>query len=179
MTVSSGGATVCTGVVAADGTWSCIPTVALPLGPKTLTLTATQADATGYASTASAPVTFTDSLGFTSTTSPVGATTASQLSLTLGAPASFGVFTAGVAQDYFATQTANVDGRQQHADRVGRELDRDRALGQRDVRARAAGAVRGLASPAAGASSSYLPIGGTPPVRPPCSHTPARSPTIP
>ncbi len=108
VTVSSAGAVICTAVVAGDGTWSCIPTVALPLGPKTLTLTATQADQTGIASPASAPVTFTDSLGFTSTTATVGATTASTLSLTLGAPAAFGVFTAGLAQDYFATQTATV-----------------------------------------------------------------------
>ena len=39
---------------------------------------------------------------------PVGGTVPATLSLTLGAPASFGAFTPGVAQDYTASTTANV-----------------------------------------------------------------------
>ncbi len=44
----------------------------------------------------------------TDATGTVGATTPAQLSLTLGAPANFGPFTPGVANDYFASTTANV-----------------------------------------------------------------------
>ena len=40
--------------------------------------------------------------------STVGGTVPATLALTLGAPASFGPFTPGVAKDYFATTTANV-----------------------------------------------------------------------
>jgi hypothetical protein len=39
---------------------------------------------------------------------PVGGTVAATLSLTLGAPASFGAFTPGLAHDYTAATTANV-----------------------------------------------------------------------
>ena len=39
---------------------------------------------------------------------PVGGTVPATLSLTLGAPASFGAFTPGVAKDYTASTTANV-----------------------------------------------------------------------
>jgi Bacterial Ig-like domain/Glycosyl hydrolases family 2 len=106
VTVSAGGAVVCTAIVAADGTWSCTPALALPAGP--VTLTATQADQTGIASAASAPVTITEPLSSTSTTGTVGGTAPATLALTLGTPASFGAFTAGVAKDYFATQTATV-----------------------------------------------------------------------
>ena len=41
-------------------------------------------------------------------TQPVGGTVPATLALTLGAPASFGAFTAGVAKDYTATTSANV-----------------------------------------------------------------------
>ncbi len=44
----------------------------------------------------------------TTATSPVGGTVPATLSLTLGNPASFGAFTAGVARDYTATQAATV-----------------------------------------------------------------------
>jgi hypothetical protein len=42
------------------------------------------------------------------TSQPVGGTVPATLSLTLGAPASFGAFTPGVARDYFASTAANV-----------------------------------------------------------------------
>ena len=44
----------------------------------------------------------------TSTTGPVSGTVPATLSLTLGTPASFGPFTAGVAKDYLASTTATV-----------------------------------------------------------------------
>ncbi len=44
----------------------------------------------------------------TAVDSTVGASVPAQLSLTLGAPASFGAFTAGVAKDYLASTSANV-----------------------------------------------------------------------
>ena len=44
----------------------------------------------------------------TSTTAPVGGTVPATLSLTLGAPATFGAFTPGVAKDYTASTTADV-----------------------------------------------------------------------
>jgi hypothetical protein len=97
---------VCTATVAADGTWSCTPALALPAGP--VTLTATQADATGNASAASAPVTVTEPLTSTSATSTVAGTTQPTLSLALGSPASFGDFTPGVAKDYTAKMAATV-----------------------------------------------------------------------
>jgi hypothetical protein len=56
VTVTEGSTVLCTAVVAGNGTWSCSPTVALPLGPHTVT--ATQADAEGNVSPA-------DSVSFT------------------------------------------------------------------------------------------------------------------
>jgi hypothetical protein len=106
VTVSAGGATVCTATVAPDGTWSCRPALALPAGP--VTLTATQADATGNPSAASAPVTVTEPLTSTSETSTVGGVATQTLALTLGAPATFTPFAPGVTQDYFASTTATV-----------------------------------------------------------------------
>ncbi|TGN65540.1 Ig-like domain repeat protein [Nocardioides eburneiflavus] len=50
VTVSEGSTVLCTAVVATDTTWSCSPTVALPLGPHTVT--ATQEDAAGNPSPA-------------------------------------------------------------------------------------------------------------------------------
>ena len=69
VTVSNGTTVVCTAVVAADGTWSCTPSLALPGGPATLT--ATQADQTGNLSAASAPLAITVPSGSTSTTGTV------------------------------------------------------------------------------------------------------------
>jgi hypothetical protein len=106
VTVSDGATVVCTAVVGADGTWSCTPSTALPSGPHSLT--ATQADQTGNPSAASAAVAITVPLGSTSSTGTVGGTAPATLALTLGTPASFGAFTAGVTKDYTATMTANV-----------------------------------------------------------------------
>lgn len=61
VTVTEGSTVLCTAVVGGDGTWSCSPTVALPLGPHTVT--ATQADADGNVSPA-------DSLTFTVVAGP-------------------------------------------------------------------------------------------------------------
>lgn len=47
-------------------------------------------------------------VSLTSASGSVGGTVSPTLSLTLGAPASFGAFTPGVARTYFATTTANV-----------------------------------------------------------------------
>jgi hypothetical protein len=96
----------CTATVGAGGTWSCTPSSALPSGP--LTLTATQADQTGNPSAASAPVTITVPAGSTSTTGTVSGTAPPTLALSLGAPASFGAFTAGVDRTYTASTTADV-----------------------------------------------------------------------
>ncbi len=106
VTVSNGATVVCTATVATDGTWSCTPSLAIPGGPATLT--ATQADQTGNPSTASAPVAITVPLNSTSSTTTVSATTPATLALSLGAPASFGVFTPGVANTYTASTTADV-----------------------------------------------------------------------
>ncbi|GAA1451858.1 hypothetical protein GCM10009641_86960 [Mycobacterium cookii] len=62
VTVAEGSTVLCTAVVATNGTWSCSPAVALPLGPHTVS--ATQADADGNVSPA-------DTVSFTI----VGATT--------------------------------------------------------------------------------------------------------
>jgi hypothetical protein len=62
VTVTEGSTVLCTAVVATNGTWSCSPAVALPLGPHTVS--ATQADADGNVSPA-------DTVSFTI----VGATT--------------------------------------------------------------------------------------------------------
>jgi hypothetical protein len=56
VTVTEGATVLCTAVVGGAGTWSCSPTVALPLGPHTVS--ATQADADGNVSPADS-VTFT------------------------------------------------------------------------------------------------------------------------
>jgi hypothetical protein len=56
VTVTEGSTVLCTAVVAVNTTWSCAPTVALPLGPHTVT--ATQTDADGNVSPA-------DSVSFT------------------------------------------------------------------------------------------------------------------
>ncbi|MDR0416823.1 MAG: Ig-like domain-containing protein [Propionibacteriaceae bacterium] len=57
VTVDDGGTAVCETVVAADGTWSCVPDA--DLGEGGHTLTATQEDAAGNVSTPSAPITVT------------------------------------------------------------------------------------------------------------------------
>ena len=58
--VTSGGTTLCTGVAAADGTWSCQSAVVLTGSPATsYTATATQTSVAGKAGPASAPQTFT------------------------------------------------------------------------------------------------------------------------
>jgi hypothetical protein len=106
VTVSAGTTVVCTAVVAADGTWSCTPALALPAGP--VTLTATQADQTGNASAVSAPVAITEPLSSTTATGTVAGTAPATLSLTLGAPASFGAFTPGLTKDYTASMSADV-----------------------------------------------------------------------
>ena len=106
VTVSNGTTVVCTAVVAADGSWSCTPALALPAGA--YTLTATQADQTGIPSNASAPVAITVPSGATSTPGTVGGTAPATLSLSLGTPASFAPFTAGLAKDYSASTTATV-----------------------------------------------------------------------
>ena len=63
-----------------------------------------EAKANGHVAPSVAPV-----LPFaTSTTGTVGGSVPATLSLTLGAPASFGAFTPGVAKDYAASTTANV-----------------------------------------------------------------------
>ncbi|WP_037502626.1 S8 family serine peptidase [Solirubrobacter soli] len=106
VTVSALGATVCTAVVGSDGAWSCTPSMALPAGP--VLLTATQADATGNASAASTAVGITVPLGSTSTPGDVSGVAPATLSLSLGAPASFGAFTPGVDRTYTASSTADV-----------------------------------------------------------------------
>jgi len=105
VTVKNGSTVVCTATVAADGTWSCTPSPALPSGQATLT--ATQADQTGNPS-AAATVTFTVPTGSTSSTGTVAGSTPATLALTLGGPASFGAFTPGVDKTYTASTTANV-----------------------------------------------------------------------
>jgi hypothetical protein len=106
VTVANGSTVVCTAVVAADGTWSCTPSLAIPGGAASLT--ATQADQTGNASAASAPVAITVPLNSTSTGTTVGGSTPATLALTLGAPATFGAFTPGIDKTYTASTTANV-----------------------------------------------------------------------
>jgi hypothetical protein len=103
-TVTVNGA--CTAVAGPDGHWSCTPSAALPSG--LVTLTATQADQTGNPSAASAPVAITVPARSTSSTGTVSGTTPATLALSLGAPASFGVFTPGVDRTYTASTTAGV-----------------------------------------------------------------------
>jgi hypothetical protein len=106
VTVSNGTTVVCTATVAADGTWSCTPSLALPAGGASLT--ATQADQTGNPSAASTAVAITVPAGSTSTTGTVSGTTPATLALTLGAPASFGAFTPGIDRTYTTSTTATV-----------------------------------------------------------------------
>ena len=51
---------------------------------------------------------FTTATGGDEEEAPVGGTVPATLSLTLGAPATFGAFTPGVAKEYTASTTANV-----------------------------------------------------------------------
>ena len=75
----------------------------------------------------------------------VGGTVPATLSLTLGAPATFGAFTPGVASDYTASTTATVDLDRGRRDAVGRRpvVDGHRPPGQRRVLAAGAAAGRG------------------------------------
>ena len=70
-----------------------------------LTLTAVATDEAGQTSSTSIVLTIFNQ---TSTTGPVGGTVPATLSLTLGAPASFGAFTPGIDKTYSASTTANV-----------------------------------------------------------------------
>jgi hypothetical protein len=75
-------------------------------GTKTATLTVTYADgqtATGTVTAADVPAPL-----FTRVNGDVGASVATILSLTLGAPADFGSFQPSIAKDYTASTTANV-----------------------------------------------------------------------
>jgi X-Pro dipeptidyl-peptidase len=73
-----------------------------PIGPTRVTCTAT--DLAGRSSSSS----FVVQVAPPEHPLPVGGTVPATLSLTLGAPASFGAFTPGVANDYSASTTANV-----------------------------------------------------------------------
>ena len=107
VTVSNGATVVCTAVVAADGTWSCTPALALPAGA--VTLTATQADQTGNPSAASAPVAITVPLGRDEHHGHGRRHDAGDAGADARRPASFAPFTPGVAQDYTASTTADGD----------------------------------------------------------------------
>ena len=88
-------------------------TVAIP-NPGGVKYVGVGAGAPQLVGTANGYTTFTVGSGAThfrigdSQTGGVGGTVPATLSLTLGAPASFGAFTPGVAKDYTATTTANV-----------------------------------------------------------------------
>jgi hypothetical protein len=88
-------------------------TVAIP-NPGGLKYVGVGAGAPQLSGTANGYTTFTVGSGAThfstgdSQTGGVGGTVPATLSLTLGAPASFGAFTPGVAKDYTASTTANV-----------------------------------------------------------------------
>ena len=84
-----------------------------------------------------------DASGQPCATATVGGTVPATLALTLGAPASFGAFTPGVAKDYTASTTANVD---LHRRRRGADGERSRPPDQRRVLAPGAAAGRVLAS---------------------------------
>ena len=73
---------------------------ATPAQNATVTLTAT--------SVSDATKTATATCSLAATTTTAGGTVPATLSLTLGAPATFGAFTPGVTQDYTAATTANV-----------------------------------------------------------------------
>jgi M6 family metalloprotease-like protein len=70
------------------------------VGNATITLTATSVSDTSKTATATCLI--------TAPTAPVGGTVPATLSLTLGAPATFGTFTPGLAHDYTAATSANV-----------------------------------------------------------------------
>ena len=74
----------------------------------------------------------------------VGGSVPATLALTLGAPATFGAFTPGIAKEYDASTTANVDqhGRQRGAERRRRRPGQHGQARQRRVRAPAAAARR-------------------------------------
>ena len=72
-----------------------------------------------------------------------GATVPATLALTLGAPATFGAFTPGVARDYDASTTANVISTAGDADAVDRRSVRDQHRQARQRRVRAAAHAAG------------------------------------
>ena len=78
---------------------------------------------------------------YVNTTGDVGGSVPAQLSLSLGSPATFGPFTAGVARDYDASMTANVISTAGDATLSHRrpEPERHRAPRQRRVRAAVGG----------------------------------------
>jgi X-Pro dipeptidyl-peptidase len=80
---------------------SCTPASGSTFGVGQTRVTCTATDANGNVATKTFTVTVRGLLN-------VGATVPATLSLTLGAPASFGAFTPGVAQTYTATTTATV-----------------------------------------------------------------------
>ena len=88
---------------------------------------------------------FTTATGGDEEEAPVGGTVPATLSLTLGAPASFGAFTPGVAREYTASTTANVISTAGDAAlTVSRpEQQRARPPGQRHVQPAAAAAGGG------------------------------------
>ena len=69
---------------------------------------ATRSSSSSAAPATSRPATAPKLAYVTEATAPVGGTVPATLALTLGAPATFGAFTPGVAKDYTATTTANV-----------------------------------------------------------------------
>jgi len=73
--------------------------------PGTFTLTVTARDAAGNETVATRSYTVIPAVN---TNGNVGGSVSATLSLTLGAPASFGAFTAGIGKDYAAQTTANV-----------------------------------------------------------------------
>jgi len=81
-----------------------IPTAASPAQPITIDTRATKAVLPLVGGTAAA----TDAGAFTDPTTEVGGDVPATLSLTLGAPASFGAFTPGIGQTYTASTTATV-----------------------------------------------------------------------
>ena len=123
----------------------------------------------------------------TEATAPVGGMVPATLALTLGAPASFGAFTPGVAKEYTASTTANVISTAGDATLLDRrpERRRDRPPGQRHVlaagtaeggRAAAPAAVKTWAAPTSNeAGADHVHAGASGP-RMPCvrGRTPRR-----